>query len=53
MSNEIEQWQADYLGQVIRIWTEKAPNHYTTTRFAWLMDNSNNFSKLRKENPKP
>lgn len=30
MSNEIQQWQAAYLGQVICISTERDPNRYFT-----------------------
>lgn len=33
MSNEIQQWQAAYLGQVIRIWIERAQ----TITFPWEM----------------
>lgn len=40
MSNEIQQWQAAYLGQVICVWTERGPNHYFTKRFVLLMANT-------------
>lgn len=50
MSNEIQQWQAAYLGQVICIWIERAPNPYFSMRFALLLANSNRENFLK--NPK-